>query len=136
MTALSLQPQLLHGPGLVKPTQQGHHLSKLTALGDDTGGKLSGMLVKNEVWSQSSRTSSQQRLLWLLTDAFSFRSFHGIQELDHLLSCRLYMKREIKENGTHIISVKADLLDIIPVSLGEEILLHEGMLVKKHPYSE
>lgn len=114
----------------VKPTQQGHHRSKLTALGDDTCGKLSGMLMTNEVWSQSSRTSCQENLLWPLTNAFSFRSFHGIWVLDHLLSCMLCMKREIKWNGTHIITVKGDLLDTITVCLGEEIHLNEGMLVK------
>lgn len=80
----------------VKPTQQGHHLSRLTALGDDTRGKLSRMLMKNEVWPQSSSPSSRQSLLWSLTTAFSLRSFHGIRVLGHLLSCMLCMRREIK----------------------------------------
>lgn len=120
----------------VKPTQQGHHLSRLTALGDDTRGKLSRMLMKNEVWSQPSSTSSSQSLLWPLTNAFSLSSFHGIRVLDHLLSCMLCMRGEIKWNGTHIIIVKADLLDTITVRLGEEIPLQEGMLVKNILYSE
>lgn len=33
----------------IEPTQQGLHLSRLTAPGDDTCGKLSRMLMKNEV---------------------------------------------------------------------------------------
>lgn len=45
----------------MKPTQQGHHLSRLMALGDDTCGKLSSMLMKNEVWSHSNSTSSRRR---------------------------------------------------------------------------
>lgn len=90
-TALAPQQSV---PG--KPTQQGHHLSRMTALGDDTCGKLGRMLMKNEVWSQSSSASNQQSLLWPLINAFSFRSFHGTQVLYHLLACVLHMSREIK----------------------------------------
>lgn len=118
MTALFPTASAPHQVVPVKPTQHGHHLSRLTAPGDDTRGKLSRMLLKNEVWSQSSSTSSWQGLLWPLTNAFSLRSFHGIQVLDHLLSCMLCTRREIKWNGTHIIIVKADLLDTITVPSG------------------
>lgn len=40
------------------------------------------------------------------------------------------MKREMKWDGTHIITIKAGFLDVIMVCLREEIPLHESVLIK------